>query len=317
MYEEIDFECKFHGEVRAKKWLGPLPTPPICPVCEREALEKSLQQETKTQQEEAQLVVAGYCEKHPGSTGLVLCGEWCCATCADEKFKAFEADGKRHAASSAAFEESQRAEKAREELQRRIRDCQVPDTFQGKTFDNFDIMRGASLNILRVCQKYAVGFKKGAGKNLIMFGNVGNGKTHLACAIATHVINHHGCTAVFANVMKLTRLVRDSYSKKDVTESDILDKFMLPDLLILDDVGVQSGSNHEFTTLHGVLTERYERGRSTIITTNLQWQELSNALGERGVSRLIENGTLLEFSWQDHRYLLSAENAIEDPVHIH
>ena len=62
------------------------------------------------------------------------------------------------------------------------------------------------------------------------------------------------------------------------------------DLLIIDEVGVQRGSDFEKETFFDVINERYENMRPTIILSNLTIEEIKVFLGERVFDRLRENG---------------------------
>ena len=75
-----------------------------------------------------------------------------------------------------------------------------------------------------------------------------------------------------------------------------------PDLLILDEVGVQFGSDFERNTLFDVLNERYELRKPTIFLSNLGREDLAEFLGERVMDRLREDGaTVVPFDWPSYR----------------
>ncbi len=77
---------------------------------------------------------------------------------------------------------------------------------------------------------------------------------------------------------------------------------LFPDLLILDEVGVQFGSDTEKLILFDVLNERYERRRPTILMTNLTLEEVADFLGDRIIDRLREDGgEFIPFDWESHR----------------
>lgn len=87
---------------------------------------------------------------------------------------------------------------------------------------------------------------------------------------------------------------------------------MFPDLLILDEVGVQFGSDTERLLLFDILNERYERRRPTILMSNLALDDaeeggrvvpgIKSYLGERVFDRLREDGgQSVVFDWPSHR----------------
>jgi DNA replication protein DnaC len=74
------------------------------------------------------------------------------------------------------------------------------------------------------------------------------------------------------------------------------------DLLILDEVGVQFGSDFEKNLLFEVLNSRYESRRPSVILSNLSQPEVQNYLGERVVDRIREDGgRVMTFDWASHR----------------
>ncbi|MBJ7355505.1 MAG: ATP-binding protein, partial [Thermoleophilaceae bacterium] len=65
-------------------------------------------------------------------------------------------------------------------------------------------------------------------------------------------------------------------------------KLTAVDLLHLDDLGAEQQTEWVLEQLYSIVNERYEDGKAITITTNLLGQELSDQIGERTVSRLIE-----------------------------
>ena len=137
------------------------------------------------------------------------------------------------------------------------------------------------------------------GRCLIMVGGVGTGKTHLACGLVREVVSS-GRTAKFTTVQKLIREVRASWGTK--TEQAVIDEFAKLDLLIIDEVGVQAGSENERNILFDIVNSRYEDMRSTVIITNCDIDGIKAYLGERVVDRLRENGgRLVQFTGKSYR----------------
>jgi DNA replication protein DnaC len=71
---------------------------------------------------------------------------------------------------------------------------------------------------------------------------------------------------------------------------------------VLDEVGVQYGTDAEKQIAFEIINTRYENLRPTIIISNLNAAELTTFIGERVMDRLKENGgRLLVFDWPSHR----------------
>ena len=109
-------------------------------------------------------------------------------------------------------------------------------------------------------------------------------------------------SALFVTVQRLIRRVKDSWHTKEETESEVIDAYASPDLLILDEVGVQFGSEFEKQVLFDVLNERYEKLKPSILLSNIPSEQLSDYLGERVTDRLRENkGRMIGFNWDSYR----------------
>jgi len=97
-------------------------------------------------------------------------------------------------------------------------------------------------------------------------------------------------------------------------QPDVLDEFEaacrtpegsphLPwDLLVLDEVGVQFGTETENLVLFRILNRRYEDMKPTILVSNVEIGKLTEFVGERVIDRLCEGGGgILEFTWESAR----------------
>lgn len=180
----------------------------------------------------------------------------------------------------------------------------IPARFKDRTFDGYVAKEQGQRLALNVCRKYAEGWaeKKAAGTSLVLTGSPGTGKTHLACAIASHVVSENLDSALFATVSAMLRAIKETYRKDSArSEQDVIDRLMEPDLLIIDEVGVQVGSDHEKLLMFEVLNGRYQDMRPTILISNLPVDELENFLGHRVMDRYRECGAVLAFDWASHR----------------
>ena len=139
------------------------------------------------------------------------------------------------------------------------------------------------------------------GRSAIFIGKPGTGKTHLAIGIALAIMQQQR-SALFVTVQRLIRRIKDSWSTHSETESEVIDAFASPDLLILDEVGVQYGSEFEKQILFDVLNQRYEQLKPAILLSNIPTEQLSDYLGERVTDRLRENGgVVIGFDWESYR----------------
>ncbi len=185
----------------------------------------------------------------------------------------------------------------------KIKNAAIPERFKDRTLDSYIATTSGQKKALAFARKYAETFDqvKKTGRSAIFIGNPGTGKTHLAIGIALYIMEQQR-SALFVTVQRLIRRVKDSWSTHSETESEIIDAFASPDLLILDEIGVQFGSEFEKQILFDVLNQRYEQLKPTILLSNIPKEELGEYLGERVTDRLRENGgVVLGFDWDSYR----------------
>ena len=180
----------------------------------------------------------------------------------------------------------------------------IPARFAHRTFDNFVATEHGQKIALSVCRAYASKWpeKRRQGASLVLTGLPGTGKTHLACAIAHEVITHHLRPVLFCSVSSMLRSIKQTYSKdSEINEQEMIDQFADVSLLIVDEVGIQVGSEHEKVLMFEIFNERYQSMRPTILISNLSIKDLEKFLGERIMDRYRECGSVLAFNWPSHR----------------
>lgn len=123
---------------------------------------------------------------------------------------------------------------------------------------------------------------------LLFTGSVGSGKTYLAASIANELIENQA-KVLFLIVPDLLDELRASYSNKtETTEFDLLDIARSIPVLILDDLGAHNYTEWSRNRIYTILNYRMNEQLPTIITTNLNFEEIEQYLGERTCSRLLQ-----------------------------
>lgn len=123
--------------------------------------------------------------------------------------------------------------------------------------------------------------------NLIFYGPTGVGKTFLTHCIAKDLLDT-GHTVVYLTSLQLFDILeKGRFGKSD--ESDVIhqktDYLIHSDLLIIDDLGTELTNNFTISELYHFIEERHLQKKSTILSTNLTFQELHDRYGERIFSR--------------------------------
>ncbi|WP_442592491.1 ATP-binding protein [Parapusillimonas sp. JC17] len=195
----------------------------------------------------------------------------------------------------------QQADWERARLQNLFRRSAIPPRFEDRSLENYSADLPGQAKALAIAKQYAATFDESEGVSLIFCGGVGSGKTHLSIGIAKELMRGNR-SALFMSVMGAVRSVKETWRNSDVSEREALQNLIDPDLLILDEVGVQFGSDTEKLILFEIINGRYENRRSTIVISNLAIDALTQYLGERVVDRLREGGgKLVVFDWPSFR----------------
>ncbi len=180
----------------------------------------------------------------------------------------------------------------------------IPERFADRTLEGYVVTCEHSKSALAIAQDYADRFEEvmQKGSCLIFCGDVGTGKTHLAIGIANEILKRD-YQPVFVSVIKAIRKIKETYSRdSEITEDDAIRSFVDPDLLILDEVGVQFGSDTEKLYLFEIINGRYEQMKPTLLISNLGTKELEGFIGSRVMDRLRESGgKAVIFNWKSYR----------------
>jgi len=189
----------------------------------------------------------------------------------------------------------------------------LPARFKDKGFKNYNVNQD-NRKQYDLCLKFAKGELK--KKSLVLCGNVGNGKTHLAVAIARNLSPIHkdyahqkpkSSRSYFHTVdeffMELNDLVYQKHSKIEKMKHYLTNY----DLFILDDLGITNLTPSKQENLYVFINRAYNQESRIIVTTNFSLEELEK-IDPRIVSRLNEMANIVLFRGEDYRFLNSQNN---------
>ena len=176
-------------------------------------------------------------------------------------------------------------------------------------FENFEV----NSNNKKVCQSLKEYTDKLVNskerKGLILVGNNGVGKTHLACSIANELIKN-GIPIIYGTLINLLAELKSTYDNdNNISEMEIIKLYEKVDLLVIDDLGKEKPSEWGLEKLFTIINSRYENNLPVIITTNYDQNSLINRLSINGeietvksiISRLYEMCYLVKIEDRDHR----------------
>jgi DNA replication protein DnaC len=183
-------------------------------------------------------------------------------------------------------------------------------TFSFKYYSDDYIDETTGLSPLSNMQKIVAGCKtfirhfENKHENLLFLGNAGVGKTFLAHCIAKELLDH-GHTVVYLTAFRLFDILeKNKFGKDDditYTAANQFEYILESDLLIIDDLGTEMNNSFTASQLYLILNERLLKQKSTIISTNLSYDNIIANYGERVYSRIIGNYSIRKIIGEDIR----------------
>jgi DNA replication protein DnaC len=139
-------------------------------------------------------------------------------------------------------------------------------------------------SVLRDVQNYAANFVPGQSGSMLFSGGTGLGKTFLSACVARAVADR-GASVVYDTAV---RLFADFEAEKFGNDPNKpTEKYLLCDLLIIDDLGTEMTTQFTQSALYTVINTRLMAKRATIISTNLSMQDIRARYSPQIVSRLM------------------------------
>lgn len=176
----------------------------------------------------------------------------------------------------------------------------VDSELKQATFDNFKADNLNKKHDLERVKKEARNYLKGFDNNVVLIGDVGTGKSHLAFSAIKAISDYTKELATIINVVDLLAKVKQDFSLEAyytglLSGNDKNDKIKF---LVLDDLGTEKQSEWSANLIYSVLNKR----NNTIITTNLTEDELKKRYGKRIYSRIFKG------VGQEHVYYFKNKN---------
>ncbi len=167
---------------------------------------------------------------------------------------------------------------------------------------NFAADDGTNPQMVSAMQNYVQHFEtfRKQGKGLLLFGDVGTGKTFLAACVANALIDR-GVPALVTNFARISNTLQGMFEGRQ----EYLDSMNNFPLLVLDDLSTERQTEYMLEIVYNVIDARYRAKLPLIVTTNLTREELMNPADiryKRIFSRLFEMCTPIEVAGKDRRH---------------
>lgn len=129
-------------------------------------------------------------------------------------------------------------------------------------------------DVTDVCLRYVQNWKEMKAENIgiLFYGDVGTGKSFLACAIANALLGRLVSVSV-TNFPRLLNAIQGTFDEERQRRIDSLQRYSL---LVIDDLGVERDTAFSVEQVYNVIDTRARSGKPVIITTNLSMKDLQN-----------------------------------------
>ncbi len=182
------------------------------------------------------------------------------------------------------------------------RSC-VPPRFKEHSFRTFKPTCKESARAKEIMLRYAESFAKAMqhGTSFMLLGTTGTGKTHMACAVANHLL-YSGRSVLYITLADALSQVKVAWkANEDMTEDEIIAKFAEFDLLILDEIGTSRFKDCDQGILFRLVNYRYERNLPMIGISKFHPGQLEKMIGDDTLRRFrTGGGGILKFNWSEY-----------------
>lgn len=201
---------------------------------------------------------------------------------------------------------NEQQEKEKQELKLRQIEFEIDEKigrrFLGKTVSKFEVKSDHQKIIKEKLTTFCKNISENVqnGRSLFFTGNKGAGKTHLAAAIY-NAARMNDIKADYKLSREITREIKESWNNNK-SETEIIKKYSSIQLLIIDEIGLDYGSETNLNIISEIFDNRYRKMKSTVLIGNIENKEqFDKFIGPRIESRLNECGEVIYFDADDYR----------------
>lgn len=219
-----------------------------------------------------------------------------CSLCGGSGWRTVLQDGKEKAARCTCREHEREIAIAQE--------ASIPERYVEADFSQYD-MQGWTGKAVERCAHWARHYPDNNPPGLWITGNVGVGKTHLACATLRGVVQR-GYSGLFLTYFDFLESLRVNYRRKEETNQYAAAARV--DVLLLDDLGSERQPPEWVQEIvAGLVDSRYNRRKAMLVTTVFPKESLIEQFGERTHSKLMELCQTVQMMGVDRRKKASGQ----------
>lgn len=186
--------------------------------------------------------------------------------------------------------------------------CGINEDCQNNTFKNYQAITDEQKKALSAVWDFTKKVCAGEYCALVLFGNPGAGKTHLATACLNMVLHsvkktwNEDYTEYFSGRYVLSRSISSrlmetiNFRSKE-TYDDVINEYCNPDLFVIDEIGRDPLSTAgESSGLFAIIDKRKSKGKAIAFCTNDNFDEFSRTLGSAAMSRILQNAIVVDMT---------------------
>lgn len=186
----------------------------------------------------------------------------------------------------------------------------IDDKLRDVTFDSLQQNKYNARNI-KLCRRYAERFDEMLAKNqgLLLWGDVGLGKSWAAAAIANYLLAKTIPVVMFS----LVQAIKNIESKK-MSEAEIISMMNSAQLVIIDDLGAERDSSFAQEKVYSIIDSRYRKKLPMIVTTNITLEQMKAECDpkfSRIYDRIFENCYPMQFTGDSWRRVEANKRYVE------
>ena len=186
--------------------------------------------------------------------------------------------------------------------------------YENCTLDNYECRDDVQRELVAELKK---GLENGFEDNICIIGGVGTGKTHLAYALVKELserkeskdiftqkltVYYNSKKVIYTTIKTIVVDIRRCWGKDaDNFDRKNIENYKEYPLLIIDEIGVQYGSESERIELFEIFNARYNNVLPTIIISNNNQEQISKILGQRITDRIFGGAKVFELTGKSHR----------------
>ena len=199
------------------------------------------------------------------------------------------------AAYDAEIERRERQQAAQEKIER-YQKSGVPERYLNEGLDTYHITNEMQTTAAKAATNFLHAVKCGEFKSLVMIGNAGTGKTHLACAIIREAGGKYRTAPDIVEEMRRAK----SFTAAE-TEAEIIDYYGRLKLLVIDEIGRGISATDEKYMIYQLVNARYNTRKPTVLISNLGKSDFLQYIGVAAADRLVESAEILELNGESYR----------------